>query len=143
MDIVVTTPKSHMKEAAAEAFDARAAIRRGERPQYFRRFPMRCYPISLGRGERVYYVEDGHVRGFAVVVAMAASPAGWTCSTTGRIWPAGWYVFMDAKSWRWIEPVPMKGFQGFRYAGGRYSALNLRHAKIVGGWVDPKPEAAA
>lgn len=147
MDIIITTPKSQMKAAAQEAADAKSHIRAGARPRYFRRFPTSCYPVSLTPGDRVYYVEDGYVRGFAVVVAIVMSPlSGWTCETTGKRWPPGMFVFVDAKSWKWIEPAPMRGFRGFRYLckgeAARYFGAAWK-VKIVGDWRDPKPEVAA
>jgi len=87
-------------------------------------------------GERVYYVEDGHVRGFAVVGRVYAAN-GMRCATTDRIWPAGFYVFMDATTWRWIRPIPMKGFRGFHRGGPGWRTL---HVVEVGGWLDPKPK---
>jgi len=136
VDIIVTTPKSQMDAAAQEAEDARGHIEAGGRPQYFRRFPLARHP-TIGPGDRVYYVEDGYIRGFAVVTA--AGDACMNCETTGRRWGDGWYVFMDAKSWRWIDPVPMTGFQGFRY---RDRLLRPSDGE-VGDWRDPKPEVAA
>lgn len=55
------------------------------------------------------------------------------CDTTGRQWSPGIYAFMDAASWRWIRPIPMRGFRGFRY-------LTLAAVLVdTGGWLDPKP----
>lgn len=150
MDIIVTTPKSQMAAAAQEAADC---IRNGG-GEYFRRFHSTAYPRDLHVGDRVYYVEDGYIRGFAVVNRMLHSPQGRTCDTTGRVWAQGYFVFMDAASWQWITPIPMLGFQGFRYAnydpderqvieiypiGGwrRFAPV-----KVVGGWKDPRPEVA-
>jgi len=131
MDIIVTTPKREMANAAREAQDC---IRDGG-GEYFRRFPADRAPWIVP-GERVYYVEDGYVRGFAVVDRVYAAN-GMRCATTDRIWPAGFYVFMDAMTWRWIRPVPMKGFRGFRRGGPGWRTL---HVVEVGGWLDPKPE---
>ncbi len=131
MDIIVTTPKSQMKAAAQEAADCIAA----GGGEYFRRFNSNQYP-DIGVGDKVYYVEDGYIRGFAIVKRVRHRD-GIQCDTTGRQWLDGCYIFMDAKSWQWITPVPMKGFQNFRYAD-RYSWPYPEW--IVGGWLDPKPE---
>jgi len=144
MDIIVTTPKSQMRAAAQEAADCIAA----GGGMYFRRFAIRQAPTIVA-GDRVYYVEDGFVRGFAVVSNTMFVSEGKTCDTTGRKWPPGFYVYMDATNWRWIKPIPMKGFQGFRYAGrppGK--SVIWVHDKwcdvqIVGDWRDPKPKARA
>jgi len=132
MDIIITTPKGEMANAAQEAEDCK----RDGGGEYFRRFPVDRAPEVLP-GDRVYYVEDGFVRGFAVVARIHATASGQCCDTTGRRWPPGFYVFMDATTWKWIRPIPMKGFRGFRYAGRKWRALCVVE---VGGWLDPKPE---
>jgi len=133
MDIIVTTPKSKMKEAVQEAADCIAA----GGGEYFRRFPINCYPISLRSRDRVYYVEDGYVRGFALVSNIARRIEGFPCRATGTLWPPGVFVFMAADSWKWIKPIPMKGFRGFRYADQYFTQIDVDQ---VGGWLDPKPE---
>lgn len=143
MDIIVTTPKSQMANAAQEAADA---IRAGG-GEYFRRFHT---PIRIDRGDRVYYVEDGFVRGFAVVHYTRWVKERKVCETTGRLWQPGFFVFMRADSWQWIEPISMRGFQGWRVAHDPTRGRELLRVvdqyyqvKIVGGWKDPKPEAVA
>ena len=125
MDIIVTTPKSQMANAAQEAADC---IKDGG-GQYFRRLPRFT---NIQRGDRVYYVEDGYVRGFAVV-----SRIEWghrLCETTGRQWPDGMYAVMDAASWQWIKPIPMRGFQGYHCA-----QFERGEVAVIGGWKDPRP----
>jgi hypothetical protein len=136
MDIIVTTPKGEMKNAAREAEDCK----RAGGGEYFRRFPVERAPEILP-GDRVYYVEDGYIRGFAPIKRILATAAGVRCDTTGRHWPPGYYVFMDATTWKWIRPIPMKGFQGFRYKTfASFPQLQDHNLEIVGGWLDPKPE---
>jgi hypothetical protein len=130
MDIIVTTPKHEMENAAAEA---QTCIDEGC-GEYFRRFHLNYSP-KINIGERVFYVEDGYVRGFAIAHRVVNIPRRMQCDTTGRWYDYGFYIFMPADSWQWIEPVPMKGFQGFRYY-----ATNFFVYKIVGNWLDPKPE---
>ena len=152
MDIIVTTPKGQMAAAAQEAADC---IRDGG-GEYFRRFPHGQAP-TIAAGDRVYYVEDGFVRGFAVVkhIDDLRDPAGRMCDSTGRAWGNGIYVVMRASSWQWIRPIPMKGFQGFRYAGHRPTADGIARMLIgdvdgdanwamvlpEGGWRDPRPRS--
>ena len=142
MDIIVTTPKSQMKASAQEAADCIAA----GGGEYFRRFGNR--PTVLP-GNRIYYVEDGYVRGFCRIGSIVHRSSCEVCQTTGRRWPPGTYLYMQATTWQWITPIPMNGFQGFRYAkGGRRADgryyLTLSECsypiEIVGGWLDPKPE---
>ena len=106
MDIIVTTPKSEIANAAREAED----VKRAGGGMYFRRFPPSMSP-DVRPGDRVYYVEDGFMRGFAVVEKIYDATSYVKCDTSGKMWPPGLYVYMDATTWQWIEPIPMKGFQ--------------------------------
>jgi hypothetical protein len=128
-DIIVTTPKTEMANSAREAQDC---IQAGG-GFYFRRFCVK--PAGVKVGDRVFYVEDGYIRGYAVVCDIFYSN-GMTCDTTGRKWPYGWYLKMRADSWKWIEPIAMNGFRGWRHM--------VKPERIpvieVGGWLDPKPE---
>lgn len=127
-DIIVTTPLSQRSIAAQEA---RNAIASGG-GHYFRQ--LRNRPKRLQPGDRVFYVDGGYVRGFAIVDEIRGGAA--CCSTTGNQF-SGWLVFMEASSWKWIRPVPMSGFQGYRYV-----TRELRdQVEILGGWLDPMPEA--
>lgn len=130
MDIIVTTPKSQMRAAAREAANCIAA----GGGEYFRRFHLNSAP-TVKKGDRVYYVEDGYVRGFAVVSRDEWRGQPQQCHTTGHVWLPGIYVFMDATTWKWIEPVPMQGFQGVRYA---HNYFRREDVSIVGGWRDPR-----
>lgn len=140
MDIIVTTPKAQMQVAAREAADAIAS----GGGTYFRRYKLNRQPRYLCRGDRVWYVEDGWLRGSCVVTRILHERNGRVCETSGQHWPPGTYVFMDATTWQWIKPVPMTGFQGYRYFGlaaplpdgTPYTAV-----EVVGGWRDAKPAA--
>jgi hypothetical protein len=125
-DIVVTTPRSEMANAAREA---QTCIERGE-GFYFRL--IRNIPRGLVAGSKVFYAEDGFVRGFAIATQIGGSPAGWRCEVTCRQYPPGNYVLMDAASWKWIRPIPMKGFMGWRYFTGPF--------EVVGDWLQPRPQ---
>ena len=129
MDIVVTTPKTKMREAAQEAEDC---IADGQ-GFYFRRFAR--LPKALRVGDRVYYVENGFVRGFALVTELRYEEHDRVCETTGRWFSPGAYIFMDATTWKWIEPVPMGGFQGWRW---RYATAQWRKRDIIGDWRTPR-----
>lgn len=155
MDIIVTTPRSRMADAAREAADCIAA----GGGEYFRRFPLYLAP-DVNIGERVYYVEDGYVRGFAIVGRVANNPRGLRCDTTGQWYPPGFYVFLPADSWKWIHPLPYRGFQGYHYVHyddepdermmmqiavpsiDHQGIIERRwgHIRIVGHWLDPRPE---
>ncbi|MDD4891972.1 MAG: hypothetical protein PHU85_18790, partial [Phycisphaerae bacterium] len=108
MDIIVTTPKKEIDNAAKEAADC---ISKGG-GHYFRRFSQ--WPRELHIGDWVWYVEDGYLRGRAKVTNITTAE-GMICQSTRRKWPPGAYVVMDATSWRWVKPIPLRGFLGFRY----------------------------
>jgi len=127
-DIVVTTPKNKMRiaeEEARQCIQARGGF-------YFRTF--RNCPKKLAVGSRIFYVEDGFVRGFGVVSEVVHGRM--TCGTTGQDWGLGHHAVMPADSWKWIRPVSMKGFQGWRY-------FSHSRIQVVGSWLDPKPTGKA
>ena len=126
---MITTPKSDMAGAAQEAADC-VKSRSGT---YFRRFPLGRAP-KVEPGSKMFYVEDGFIRGFCTVVKVEDVQAPKRCSTTGRIWNPGSYVIMNATTWKWIKPIPMTGFQGFRYVNPDFKY------EVVGNWKDKKPE---
>ena len=144
MDIIITTPKSQMANAAQEAAEC-IADGGGD---YFRRFNPpgpRVMP-----GDKVFYVEDGFIRGYATATRLVNIPRTMRCDTTGRWYAPGYYVFMRADSWKWIKPIPMRGFMGFRYARARgdnpniiehVGACGASWVEVVGDWLDPKPPA--
>ena len=126
MDLIVTTPKSEMANAAQEA----AEVIRDGGGAYFRALGERM--PNARPGDRIFYVEDGYVRGFCVI-AMFGTHGENRCSTTGRVWKSTVIVNMDASSWKWIRPIPMRGFQGWRYF------TPPPDMEIIGDWLDPKP----
>lgn len=123
-NIVVTTPKHMTKTAAAEA---QKCIEAGG-GLYFRRFKLR--PAGLCVGSRIYYVERDYIRGFGVISEIRTGDM--VCDITGQNWGLGYYAIMPAESWTWIEPIPMKGFQGWRYFDDP--------TQSVGGWLDSMPK---
>ena len=122
-----------MKESAQEAADC-IAVGGGS---YFRQFgylrdgKLVGWPKNLDLGDRVWYVEDSYVRGYAIVddIMLTSSPR--ICDTTGKSYPAGCYVQMRADSWKWVKPVKYKGFRGWRY--------HNQSSKVIGNWLDSKP----
>jgi hypothetical protein len=130
-NIIVTTPVGNSKRAALEAQNS---IEAGG-GEYFRRFGGRSFPKRLVVGDRVYYIQNGFVRGFALVSRFEIS-GGETCDISGEQYGSGHYVFMDAKSWQWVTPAPMKGFQGYRYTTNEIDDL-----PSIGNWQTPQPEA--
>lgn len=122
MDIIVTTPRSESKIAAQEA---EWCLKHGG--FYFRHVSR--LPKNLEHGDKVFYVEDGFVRGFAVVYAFDIGDV--ECEVSGKT-RSGAQIIMRADSWKWIRPIPMKGFQGWRYFDQPYT--------VIGDWKIPKPQ---
>lgn len=131
-DIIVTTPKDKIALAAQEA----AECIKNSSGVYFRRFVAK--PLDLGVGSRIFYVEDGFLRGFAIVSKIVSADE-MVCGTSGQNWGPGYYAFMEARSWKWIQPIPMRGFQGWKYIDARSVAGPFRSIRIVGDWLAPKP----
>ena len=130
MDIIVTTPKNKSKEAAQEADFCKS----NGGGFYFRHFNKAKYPKQINRNSRVFYVEDGFVMGFCKVEDYGfIDNCGIICSTTGDKYLEGFVVIMDSTSWKWIKPVKMKGFQGFRYFKNQFEV------EVVGDWLTSKP----
>jgi len=121
-DILVTTPINDSKSAAQEAINCLQA----NGGYYFR--SMKINPIDLAVGSKIFYVDNGYIRGFAVVDSIQNGSI--ICSTTGKRFN-NYLFFMRADSWKWIEPIAYKGFQGFRYFEKQY--------KVIGNWRDPMP----
>lgn len=126
-DIIVTTPKAVMALATEEA---EQCIKNGG-GTYFRKLG-KIRQGSVKIGDRIFYVEDGYIRGYATIMSLRTGNE--TCSVSGKIWDKGVYAFMDAKTWTWIKPIPMRGFQGWRY-------FKLENIEVVGDWLNPKPQA--
>jgi hypothetical protein len=124
-DILVTTPISKSELAAKEAEECIAA----SEGYYFRTF--RKKPKRLAPGSRIFYVDRGFIRGFGVVSSVATHEM--VCETTGHNWGEGFHAIFPYPTWKWIKPIPMKGFQGFRYFAGV-------EVEIVGGYGDPMPK---
>jgi hypothetical protein len=104
MHIVVTTPKSELENSKQEA--------KSGAKYWFRKLPSK--PKNTGAGDRIYYVANNEIVGFAYISTITDAN-NMHCSTTGRDWGKGVYAIIDAKSWTPIKPIPYKGFRGFRY----------------------------
>lgn len=116
-DIVVTWPKTK------PLLDYLAELRQADRAGDLINFRVRHLPTwhdqigdhrwngwPWGRTRpRCYMVHDGAVRGWCRI-------AGTCWRDDGEVagWPAGWYIVRDPW-WTPIEPVPMRGFRGWRW----------------------------
>lgn len=128
MDIMVTTPKKEKFNAELEA----ANVVKDKAGVYFRYLGR--YRPNFEIGDKVFYVENGFIRGYCLIINIEKK-VNQKCGTTGRMWPNGWYVYQDATTWKWVKPIPYKGFQGWRYLNDLYNS----RIEVVGGYLDPKP----
>ena len=132
MNIIVTSPRNRMEDAAREA----EAIKAAGGGHYFRRLCGQWHHApAMEDGDRIYYVEDGYVRGFCLLDRLEEKTVDMVCTTNRTNFFPGVYAFMDATTWQWIEPIPMRGFQGWRY----FPKVLEPQVKVVGGWLDPRP----
>jgi len=70
------------------------------------------------RSGRVYIIYDGFVRGYHELKYVIYRDDHEVLSVDGKgYWRAGWYLVRDPE-WHAIEPLPMRGFQGWRYFEG-------------------------
>jgi hypothetical protein len=124
VNIIVTTPKGEIKNAKKEA----EFCIKNRGGFYFRKLSKK--PKKLNVGDRIYYIEDGFIRGFSLVFEIKNSRM--KCEVMKKEWGDGWYIIMKAEDWKWIRIIPMKGFQGYHYVD------NLE-VEIIGNWLDKKP----
>jgi hypothetical protein len=108
VDIIVTIPKTMLAQVEEEEKQAEAARLRGEEVYYF--WKLGRMPKDLNVKDRCYFVWNGAIRAYHVVVGIAKDM---TCQTTGAYYP-GLSVVLDPVIHE-VDPIPMKGFQGYRY----------------------------
>lgn len=131
-DIIVTTPIKSIGDAELEALKC---IKEGG-GFYFR--VLSTIPKNLNNKSRIFYVEDGYIRGFSKIHAIRYEDKEtrpiMVCETTDKSYRGAVCLFMDSKDWTWIRPIRKRGFQGWRYF------VPPDDMEVVGNWLDPKPE---
>jgi len=103
-DIIITLPKSISWDDYEKEIEA---VKDGSQVMNFK---VNALP-KTSKGNKCYIVHDGVIKGWMEIVGL--SKKDFTCSTTGREWKGN---FIERSGpFHYIDPVPMKGFQGFRY----------------------------
>lgn len=103
-DIIITLPKSiNWSEYEKEL----EAVKDGEQVMNFK---VNSFP-NTSKGNKCYLVHNGVIKGWMEIVGI--SEKNFTCSTTGKHWE-GKFIERSGPFYK-IDPIPMKGFQGFRY----------------------------
>ncbi len=103
-DIIITIPKTIPWEEYQRELDA-VADNTAVMNYKVKNFP------NTQVGNRCYVVYNGQVIGWMGIVGM--SEKEFTCTTTGKQFK-GKFIERSGKFHK-ITPIPMKGFQGFRY----------------------------
>lgn len=103
-DIIITLPKSvDWKDYEKEL----EAVKDGKEVMNFK---LNALP-KTAIGNKCYVVHNGQIKGWMKIVGV--SHKDFVCSTTGKHWK-GNFVERSGE-FHYIDPTPMKGFQGFRY----------------------------
>ena len=119
-DLLITMPEPVVRSVLAAPEDCYFFHRTGGKPKWHE------------AGDRVFFVFSGFVRGFGR--SHSIRRLGRTVSLDGRVFRPGWYLMIYPDSWRWITPLAMRGFQGFRY-----SVLHDDQVEVVGDYRDAQP----
>lgn len=104
-DIILTIPKSFGWERFKQEL---SVIKSGT---YIKSFKVAHLP-KTEIGERCYILYNGLIRGYLIIEGFDTT--GFTCTTTGKYWKSGNFINVSGE-FTTIDPIPMKGFQGFRY----------------------------
>lgn len=76
-------------------------------------FRVQFKPKTMAVGDRFYVIFDGFVRGWMPIHNIVFRD-GFTCTTTGKQWKEGWYIQRTGVFHLLVNPVPYRGFQGYR-----------------------------
>ena len=102
-DIIITIPKNTKWE------DYKKELAKARQGQSLN-FKVAQFP-KTGKGNKCYICYNGNIIGYHFISQL--SNKAFTCTTTGRNF-SGKFVERTGKFYK-IEPIPMKGFQGYRY----------------------------
>lgn len=75
-------------------------------------FKVSNFPTEVRPGDKCYLVHDGYIKGWHEIYDFAEND--FTCTTTGKKWK-GKFIQRTGPFHFLEDPVPMKGFQGWRY----------------------------
>lgn len=74
-------------------------------------FKVSNFPKNIKEGDRCYIVHEGQIKGWMSISGLQEDD--FECTTTGKKWK-GKFIQRSGK-FNYIDPIPMKGFQGYRY----------------------------
>ncbi len=103
-DIIITLPKSILWSDYQKELDA---VKDGSQIMNFK---VNNFPKTK-IGAKCYLLYNGFIRGYMFITGF--SEKEFVCSTTGNTFN-GKFIERSGDFFK-IDPIPMKGFQGFRY----------------------------
>lgn len=107
--VCITVPKTiKWEDYMAEINDALVN-------NYELNFKVPTCPQKVKAGDRCYVCYDGYIRGWMTITSIIKRTAGFNCLTTGKQWEPGYYIIRKGEFHYLDNPVPMKGFMGYRY----------------------------
>lgn len=104
-DIVITIPSSIKWE------DYQMEIDDALKNNYVLNYKVSSFPKRTRKGNKCYLVYNNNIVGWLPIIGFEEKE--FTCQTTGKKW-MGKFIVRGPQFTR-IEPIPMKGFRGFRY----------------------------
>lgn len=107
-NIAITVPKTIKWEQYEKEIDT---VRDGEKEMNYR---LPTLPKDTEVGDRCYICYNGQLIGWMEITGISKRD-GFKCSTTGRNWDDGNYISRSGEFHYLKNPVPMKGFMGYRY----------------------------
>lgn len=106
-DIVVTLP------AKVKWEDYEKELEQVKDGEMYLNFKVPNLPKESGVGAKCYVVHKGFVRGWMKIVGFSCEE-DFFCEFSGKYWE-GNFIERSGEFHYLHEPIPMKGFQGFRY----------------------------
>lgn len=107
MNIIITIPKSIKWE------DYQKELKAVEDESQEMNYKISTCPKDVHVGDRCYLVYDGYIRGW-MKISNIGKKDEFVCTTTGSYWKEGYYVSRTGKFHPLKNPIPMKGFMGYR-----------------------------
>jgi hypothetical protein len=104
-DIIITLPSKINWDDYQKELDA---VKGGKAVLNFK---VPFFPKETGVGCKCYLIYKGYVRGWMKIVGMVEKE--FNCEVTGKKWK-GKFIQRSGE-FNKIPPIPMKGFQGFKY----------------------------
>ena len=104
--LVITIPKSVKWEDYQKELNAVADGRQEMN------FKVPTLPKKVNVGDRCYLCYNGYIIGWMTISSMG--PKTFKCTTNGTDW-TGNFVSRSGKFHRLDNPIPCKGFQGYKY----------------------------